>query len=161
MNCKVHPTAEAVTTCAVCGAGICSQCAGIFHTGNDESLCLECALKKEEDKIADCKYVQKDTLIMGGIATVIWGVGVWLAADISPAFILIMLGAAILFGRKALFMSDERDFFEKIKTIFWQIVLGTFLLPVFVILLLITANWKMIKSKSAIRKIKAALNSAN
>ena len=31
MNCKFHPEAEAVTTCAVCGAGICSACdAGAF-----------------------------------------------------------------------------------------------------------------------------------
>lgn len=54
MNCKVHPTAEAVTTCAVCGAGMCSQCdAGAFARleENDQPLCMECALKQAEENV--------------------------------------------------------------------------------------------------------------
>lgn len=54
MNCKFHPEAEAVTTCAVCGAGMCSACdAGAFARleKNEQPLCIECAFKEAEENV--------------------------------------------------------------------------------------------------------------
>lgn len=51
MDCKFHPTAEAVTTCAICGAGMCSSCdAGAFlRVESGQPLCIECAFKESEE----------------------------------------------------------------------------------------------------------------
>ncbi|MCM1322221.1 MAG: hypothetical protein NC041_06830 [Bacteroides sp.] len=53
MNCKFHPTAEAVTTCANCGAGICSSCnkEAFFKTKNGQPHCIECSLKEAEENV--------------------------------------------------------------------------------------------------------------
>lgn len=54
MNCKFHPTAEAVTTCAVCGAGMCSQCntGAFFRVESGQPLCRECSFKEAEENVA-------------------------------------------------------------------------------------------------------------
>lgn len=162
MNCKFHPTAEAVTACAVCGAGMCSVCenGSFFYTEDNKPLCLECSLKEEEKNLEDYKWFQKDTLIKGSIASVIWGVGAWLISRGVTSSLLLMLVATIFFNGKILFTSDERGFFEKIKDIFWTIILTALLCPFSVILLLIQNKWRMIKSKSKIKKIKTALGKA-
>lgn len=53
MNCKFHPTAEAVTTCATCGAGMCSQCetGAFFRMESGQPLCIECSLKEAEENV--------------------------------------------------------------------------------------------------------------
>lgn len=54
MDCKFHPEAEAVTTCAVCGAGMCSACdAGAFARleKNEQPLCIECSFKEAEENV--------------------------------------------------------------------------------------------------------------
>lgn len=53
MNCKFHPKAEAVTTCATCGAGMCSQCenGAFFRVESGQPLCIECSLKEAEENV--------------------------------------------------------------------------------------------------------------
>lgn len=113
MNCKVHPTAEAVTTCAVCGAGMCSVCenGSFFYTEDNKPLCLECSLKEEEKNLEDYKWFQKDTLIKGIIGIVIWFVGVYVTTSVIEWLgLLILLCAGILFSGKSLFTSEEKGF---------------------------------------------------
>ena len=56
MNCKFHPTAEAVTKCAECGKPICFYCdqKAFFRTEDEDKkpLCLECSLKKAKIEFA-------------------------------------------------------------------------------------------------------------
>lgn len=53
MNCKFHPEVEAVTTCAVCGAGMCSACdtKAFFRMESGQPLCIECAFKEAEENV--------------------------------------------------------------------------------------------------------------
>lgn len=164
MNCKFHPAAEAVATCAVCGTEMCSSCdlVAFFRTEDDKPLCHECSLKEAEKDFDTCKWYQKDTLIRGIIGIVIWCVGVYVAASVIEWLgLLILLCAGILFSGKSLFTSEEKGFFEKVKDIFFSIILGTLLLPFMVILCLIHNKWKMIKIKAKIKKIKSVLGNTN
>lgn len=162
MNCKFHPTAEAVTTCATCGAGMCSSCDkdSFFKEESGQPLCFECSLKKAEDDLAAEKLYQKRLWRDGIIASIIWMAGVFLGAMYEVLYLL-MLVAAIFLYKSSLFASDERGFFEKIKAIFWQIILGTLLLPIMFIFLLICGKWDKIKANKKVNKIKAALGNAN
>lgn len=167
MNCKFHPTAEAVATCGICGVGMCKECcAGAFAgTVDDEKpVCLECRLKMAEKDLDECKWYQKFTLKQGCIGTVIWIAGVCVTSLLDGFWwlgLLILLSAAIFFYGKALFSSEEKSFSEKIKGIFFNIILGTLFLPFMVISFLVSNKWKMIKIKSKIKKIKTALGNAN
>lgn len=52
MNCKFHPTAEAVTKCADCGAKMCSSCdTHAFFRTEKGALCLECSLERAQHGI--------------------------------------------------------------------------------------------------------------
>ena len=162
MNCKFHPTAEAVTTCATCGAGMCSSCenGAFFYTKDDKPLCLECSLKEAEEKLADIKYFQKETWIKGSIASVIWFAGLALGTRYEILYLLV-LAAAIFFSGKALFTSEEKGFFEKIKAIFWQVILFSLFLPICVIYFLVSNKLRMIKTNSKVKKIKAVMGNTN
>ena len=62
MNCKFHPAAEAVTTCANCGAGMCSSCdtGAFFRLESGQPLCIECAFKEAEENVYfGKKYLKK------------------------------------------------------------------------------------------------------
>lgn len=62
MNCKFHPTAEAVTTCATCGAGMCASCDkdSFFKEESGQPLCFECSLKEAEENVSSGeKYLKK------------------------------------------------------------------------------------------------------
>lgn len=163
MNCKFHPAAEAVTTCATCGAGMCASCenGAFFHTEDEKPLCLECSLKEAEDDLMQKKSIQKDELKIGIIASIIWIVGACLVPVIGGVSLLIMLGAAIFYSGKTLFTSEESGFAEKIKAIFWQIIAAVLLLPIFVIILTIRYKMDVIKANKKVNKIKAALGNAN
>lgn len=163
MSCKFHPTTKAVTTCAVCGAEMCSSCdAGAFFRAEDDNpICLECSLKEAEEDLTDDKLYQKDLWISGIISSVVWFVGLFLSSVIEGYAFLIILLAGIIFHGKTLFMSEERGFFEKIKAIFWQIILGSLFLPFWVIFLLIGNKIRMTKSNSKVKKIKTALGNTN
>lgn len=53
MNCKFHPTAEAVTKCAVCGAELCSQCdTNAFFRVEKGALCIRCSLKEAKCNVS-------------------------------------------------------------------------------------------------------------
>ncbi len=162
MNCKFHPTAEAVTTCATCGAGMCASCetGAFFHTEDDKPLCLECSLKEAEDDLAAEKLYQKRLWRDGIIASIIWMAGVFLGAMYEVLYLL-MLVAAIFLYKSSLFASDERGFFEKLKAIFWKIILGTLLLPIMFVFLLICGKWDKIKANKKVNRIKAAMGNAN
>lgn len=163
MNCKFHPAAEAVTTCATCSAGMCSSCenGAFFYTKDDKPMCLECSLKVAEDDLAADELHQKRLWRDGLIASIIWIAGIVLGAALYEVLYLLTLVAAIFLYKSSLFTSEERGFFEKIKAIFWQIVLGTLLLPIMFIYLLICGKWDKIKAKKKIEKIKTALGNAN
>ena len=162
MSCKFHPTAEAVTTCSVCGAGICSICAkNAFYENDGKPVCLECSLKGAEEELTLKKVTLKDEIRDGLIASVIWFAGLALGGTVHGAFYLLMLVAAIFHVRGDLFTSEERGFFEKIKEIFWNVVLVTLFMPIFVIILLIRLKMEVIKANRKVKKIKAALGNAN
>lgn len=168
MNCKFHPTAEAVTTCAICGAGMCSSCenGAFFHTDDDKPICLECSLKEAEDDLSTYKPYQKALLVNGIIASIIWIIGACLTSVTGGFSILIMLCAVIFFYAKVmdiptLLASEEKSFFGKIGEILFGIVLDIILLPLIFILLLIKNKWDMIKANKKLKKIKAALGTAN
>ena len=163
MNGKFHPAAEAVTTCATCGTGMCSQCenGAFFYTEDDKPLCLECSLKEAESNLMQKKDIQKDELKIGIIASIIWIVGVCLLSVTNGFSVLIMLGAAIFYSGKTLFTSEERSFFEKIREIFWQIIAVILLLPIFIITLIIRYKIEEIKANRKVNKIKAAMGNAN
>jgi len=160
MNCKFHPTAEAVTTCATCGAELCSSCNtnSFYRAENDKPACLECSLKKAEEDLSREKVLQGEDKKNGIIATIIWIIGVCLLP--AGGFgVFLMLGSAIFFYRTALFMSDQRGFFEKIKEIFWGIVFAAILCPVSIIHCLIGDKKDVAKATEKVEEIKAALNS--
>ena len=162
MNCKFHPTAEAVTKCDVCGAELCSMCAkGAFYENDGKPVCLECSLKGAEEELELKKDTLKGEIRDGIIASVIWFAGLVLGGVGHEVFYILMLVAAIFHGRGALFTSEERGFFEKIKEIFWNVVLVTLFMPIFVIILLIRLKMEVIKANRKVKKIKATLSKAN
>lgn len=162
MNCKFHPEAEAVTTCAVCGAGMCSVCdAGAFYENDGKSVCLECSLKGAEEELMLDKVTLKDEIRDGIISSIVWFAGIALGGIVHEVFYLLMLVAPIVFCRTTLFMSDERGFYEKIKDVFWRIILIALLCPLFVIYCLISYKIDVVKVNRKVKKIKAALGNAS
>lgn len=79
MNCKLHPTREAVATCEKCGCGICSECAAI--TASTGNYCVKCAYDETVQDINFDVSVKKTlkrnikllliTWIIGGLMTII------------------------------------------------------------------------------------------
>ena len=162
MNCKFHPTAEAVTTCDVCGAEICSVCAKeAFYENDGKPVCLECSLKGAEEELTLKKVTLKDEIRDGIIASIILFAGLALGGTVHEALYVLMLVAPIVFCRTTLFMSDERDFFEKIKDVFWRIILMALFCPLFVIFYLISYKIDVVKANKKVKKIKVALGNAN
>ncbi|MDE6244466.1 MAG: hypothetical protein K2M50_02280 [Treponemataceae bacterium] len=166
MNCKFHPTEEAVTTCAACGAGMCSSCenGAFFFTKEDEPFCLECSLKEAEERLEKAKQILKDTKRSGIIATIIWIIGACLLPVSGGFSFIIMLGAAIFFYGAALlvsFSSEENGFFEKIKGIIIGVVFNTLLLPIMFIWFLISDKLDVKRAEEKLEKIKVALGNAN
>lgn len=158
MNCKFHPTAEAVTKCAVCDAEMCSMCAkGAFYENDGKPVCLECSLQGAEEDLTLKKDTLKNFIKNGIIASVIWIVGACLL-PLGGFGILIMLVAAIFFFRSALLFSKEKGFFEKLKDIFWGIVFATLLCPFYVIYILICDKMDVSRATKKIEAIKSALN---
>ena len=161
MNCKFHPTAEAVTKCDVCGAELCSMCAkGAFYENDGKPVCLECSLKGAEEELTLKKMLQKSAVKIGIIASISWVVGACLI-PLGGFGILLMLIAAIVYCKGALFASDKRGFFEKIKDIFWNFVAFTLLCPILVIGDLIRDKKEVTAITKKVEKIKAALGNAN
>lgn len=168
MNCKFHPAAEAVATCATCGAGMCSSCenGAFFRVESGQPLCMECSLKEAEYDLATYIPYQKALLINGIIASIIWIVGACLLSVTDGFSVLIMLCAVIFFYAKVmdiptLFASEEKSFFGKIGEILFGIILDIIVLPIMFILLLIKNKWDMIKANKKVNKIKAAMGNAN
>ena len=158
MNCKFHPEAEAVTTCAVCGAWMCSACdAGAFYVNDGKPLCLDCSLKEAEEQLETRKMAQKFYWSSVIIASIFWIAGLVLGDKVHAAFYLLMLIAAIGVARGSLFKSDGEGLFGIIKTVFWV----TLFLPLVFIFILISGKWEKIKTKRKVKKIKAALDNAN
>ena len=160
MNCKFHPTAEAVTTCVNCGAGMCSSCdtGAFFRVESGQPLCIECSLKEAEEKLKICKSSWKGLLIKGLIASVVWIFGVCMYKIIGFSCIFIMLLASIFFyGAAILFTSEKKGFGGVISSIFWSIIL----LPIMFIHLLISNKKEMKRLQKKIEEIKTALDNAN
>ena len=171
MNCKFHPTAEAVTKCDVCGAELCSMCAkGAFYENDGKPVCLECSLRGAEEELAHEKANQKDDIKNGIIASIIWIVGVCVVgSSIERSFVvlgigfLVMLVAAIVFcggfkGIIAVAKDPESSGFSKIIK---NIVLYTLICPFFVIFVLISDKMDVSRANKKVKKIKAALGNAN
>ena len=172
MNCKFHPTAEAVTKCAVCDAGMCSSCAegASFKVGDSQysgflwkidrdvgasfevtsgHLCLECSLKKAENDYIDKKNTQKKMLRDGVIASVIWIVGVCLTSVIGGFGLFIMLVASIVFyGLGGMFVAAS-GFFVIIK----NVALGTLFLPIIAIVYMVGFKMDVKKANKDVRRI--------
>lgn len=170
MSCKFHPMTEAVTKCDVCGAELCSMCAkeafsvcakGTSYENDGKPVCLECSLKGAEKELTLKKVTLKDEIRDGIIASIVWIAGVFLGGIVHEALYVLILVAPIVFCRTALFMSDERGFFEKIKDVFWRIILIALLCPLFVIYCLISDKIDVVKANKKVKKIKAALDDIN
>lgn len=108
MSCKFHPMTEAVTTCAVCGAGMCSVCdAGAFAVlkKNEQPLCIECAFKEAEEnvnfgerylKIMKIKLIFASIFVVLSILPIISTLGI-IFGDGEITNIIFMIGFLILF----------------------------------------------------------------
>ena len=177
MNCKFHPTAEAVTTCATCGAGMCASCENdsFFKEESGQPLCFECSLKKagedvefgkswlkkEEDDLAHEKKAFKTKCIKGIIAVIVWGAGIYLFKELGSGSVFIMLVAAFFYLGAAVFYGEADGCFDKIKDVFWSIIAGTLLLPYVVISEAFRDKREIKKIEAKVNKIKAALGNAN
>ena len=72
--------------------------------------------------------------------------------------LLVMLGAAIFFFKSALLISEENDFFEKIKQVLWNIVLITLLCPFGVLFLILGDKRDIKRLMKKIESIKKSLS---
>lgn len=96
---------------------------GAFYENDGKPVCLECSLKGAEKELTLKKVTLKDEIRDGIIASIVWIAGVFLGGIVHEALYVLILVAPIVFCRTTLFMSDERGFFEKIKDVFWRIIL--------------------------------------
>lgn len=177
MNCKFHPAAEAVTTCASCGAGMCASCenGAFFRVESGQPLCFECSLKKagedvdfgkswlkkEEDDLAREKKAFKTKCIKGIIAVIFWGAGIYLFKELGGGAVFVMLVAAIFYLGTAVFYGEADGCFDKIKSVFQMIIFGTLVLPWVVISEAFRDRREIKKIEAKVNKIKAALGNAN
>lgn len=184
MNCKFHPEAKAVTKCAVCGAEMCSECGkSAFYRDKDsnEPLCLECSLKAAKEDLEEKENNLKRFFKNGLIACGIWIGGIIVGAIANIVFIKVshdygygsnaqlvislgsMLGAAIFLSSGAIFMptTEKKDFFARLKSVFWNIVIFTFFLPLCFILFSIMDKISVYKAGKKVKEIKDALGIAN
>lgn len=183
MNCKFHPTAEAVTKCAKCGAELCSLCqSNAFYVDEEHKpICLDCSLEAAEKDLEKEKADSKNFFKNGLIACGIWIGGIIVGAIANIVFIKVshdygygsnaqliislcsMLGAAIFLFRGAFLIptTEERGFFKALKSVFWNIVLVTFFLPIWFILFLIIHKISVSKAYKKVKEIKEALGIAN
>lgn len=82
MKCIHHSDAEAVGSCAKCGAGLCQQCfSSSAYTWDSKPMCHNCNLATMNDLLANSRSDVRSYLIriiINGIFLAI-GVGAWLA----------------------------------------------------------------------------------
>ena len=183
MNCKFHPTAEAVTKCAKCGAELCSLCqSNAFYVDEEHKpLCLECSLKTAKEDLEEKENNLKRFFKNGLIACGIWIGGIIVGAIANIVFIKVshdygygsnaqliitlgsMLGAAIFLSSGAILVptTEKKDFFEKLKSAILTIVIGTFLMPIWFIFFLIMDKISVYKAGKKVKKIKIALGINN
>ena len=169
--CKFHPEAEAVTKCAVCGADLCSICnKDAFYIDDEKQpFCLECSLKEAEKDLADKKAFLKMTKKDGGIGVLIWFAGIVLGGILMDKTEVLgtilsfvsMFGGALFFLRSALFLSTEKDFFDRLKSVFWKIILNTLFLPIVVIFFLISDKIDIARANKKVKEIKTKLGIEN
>ncbi|MBQ5998255.1 MAG: SEL1-like repeat protein [Treponema sp.] len=131
MNCKFHPTAEAVTKCAVCGAELCLYCdQKAFFRSEDEDkkpFCLNCSLKEAKIKVAAYEEYLLLNKKRNRIALILWIAGLLLL--IFGIGIVFMIAASIVYNGKALIASEEQTFSEKIKATLLTVLICTITCP--------------------------------
>lgn len=102
MNCKLHPTKTAVTTCEVCGAGVCEDCAK--QTESIGNYCVKCAyneIKEDIDFDIDMKaYFKRKNIILLilwviGVPLIIAGAVVASKSDHITGLVLLLAGITI------------------------------------------------------------------
>lgn len=118
MSCKFHPTAEAVTKCAKCGAELCYYCdQKAFFRSEDEDnkpFCLSCSLKEAKVKVAVWEEFSQLHKKRDTIALVLWFIGLPLL--IVGIGVVLWIAASIVYNGKTLIASEEQTFSEKIKS---------------------------------------------
>lgn len=51
MNCRLHPTRSAVSTCKKCGGGVCNDCSSIATSVGARQYCVKCAKNEVTDSV--------------------------------------------------------------------------------------------------------------
>lgn len=178
MNCKFHPTAEAVTKCAMCGAELCFYCdTNAFFRVEKGALCIRCSLKE-----AKCNVSFAVSRLASQIRKVIFAAILFAAAIISwviasdggrafPALLVFVFWFLCGFIQTR---GQEKDEYS-VKSIIWEdhgeddITLGKVIFYVFAAPVMLIKNFIMIfllKSDrdfaiSKYEKISAALTANN
>lgn len=183
MNCKFHPTAEAVATCGICGVGMCKECsAGAFAGTVDEEkpVCLECCLKEIETKVILRKSYLDTMKFKNIFASIFIGLSVLFIVlmNIFEKRFSVYITLAIVFwflsgliqtwkhekdkgSIKSIFWEDSND---DGGSFFWKIVFYVFAGPVMLIKNFIEYPKLKAEQKSDMQKyeeIKTALGNAN
>ncbi len=159
MNCKFHPTAEAVTKCAKCGKPICFYCdqKAFFRTEDEDKkpLCLECSLKKAKIEFEAYEEFEKEEKKRRKKALIFWFIGLPLIA-LGGIGLILMIAAAIIYMGKSLIASEEQTFMDKVKGTLFVVLAFTLILP-FVILKDSSSDKKNIKRvKGKLQEVQAA-----
>ena len=159
MNCKFHPTAEAVTKCAECGAEMCFYCnqKAFFYSEDGKPFCLKCSLEKAERDFFVSEEFLKHGKSRRTIALVLWLIGLPLLA-LGGFGIFLMLAAAIVLEVEIWVgvASEEKTFTEKIKTFIFGVLVTAVICPFIVIKESNSRKKELKKAEQKYKEVQAA-----
>ena len=97
MKCMLHSTADAVGTCAKCGAGLCQDCFRVSeYTFNDKPMCANCNLATIKELHGEAKSEARAHMIRFVINAVFVGIGIACyiqSHEVIPCVCIAALGA--------------------------------------------------------------------
>lgn len=77
MKCILHPSEDAVGTCAKCGAGLCQSCfAGSEYTFHNKPMCADCNLATIKELHGEAKSEARSHMIRLVINAIFVGIGI-------------------------------------------------------------------------------------